>query len=59
MRWEKGKEEENIREWGAQEAGRPVRERKERNTLVEGAIKGLWRNRALWKFPGIHKYDPS
>ena len=33
--------------------GQRERERK------EGAIKGLERNMALGKFPGIHKDDPS
>ena len=38
---------------------REDRERKERDILIEGAIKGLSRNIALGKFPGIHKNDPS
>ena len=46
-------------EWGAQEVGRTEKERKERDILIEGAIKGLARNMALGKFPGIHKDDPS
>ena len=54
-----GREEENMREWDAQEGGRTVRERKERDTLIEEAIKGLLRNIALGKFPGIHKDNPS
>ena len=33
------------------------REKKERD--IEGAIKGLARNMALGKYPGIHKDDPS
>ena len=48
-----------MREWDAQEGEGQIRERKERDTLVEGAIKGLLRNIALGKFPGIHKNDPS
>ena len=40
------KEKENMRKWDAQEGGRTVQERKERDTLIEGAIKGLERNLA-------------
>ena len=54
-----GREEENMREWDAQEGERPVRERKERAILVDGAIKGLARNMELRKFPRILKDDPS
>ena len=45
----KWREEENMREWDAQEGGRTVRERKERDILIEGAIKGLTRNMKLRK----------
>ena len=53
-----GRQEKNMREWDAQEMSRTVREKKERDTLIEGAIKELSRNMALGKFPGIHKNDP-
>ena len=56
---EKGREEENMRKKNAQEEGRTERKRKERATLIEGAIKGLVRNMVLGKFPGIQKDDPS
>ena len=39
--------------------GRTEKERKERDTLIEGIIKGLTRSIALGKFQGIHKDDPS
>lgn len=55
---EKGKEEENMREQDAQEL-EGQRERNERDILIEGAIKGLIRNMALWKFPGILKDNPN
>ena len=48
-----------MREWDAQEGGRTVRERKERDILIEGAIKGLSRNIALEIFQEIFKDDPS
>ena len=48
-----------MREWDAQEGGRTVRERKRKDILIEGAIKGLSRNIALGKFPGILKDDPN
>lgn len=38
---------------------RTERERKERNILIEGAVKGLARNMALGKIPEIHKDDLS
>ena len=38
---------------------RIVRERKELDILIEGAIKRLLKNIALGKFPGILKDDPS
>ena len=41
-----------MREWDAQEGERTVREKKERNILVEESIKGLSRNIALEKFLG-------
>ena len=47
-----------MRERDAQEIGGKVRERKERDILIEGVIKGIARNIALGKFPGIHKDDP-
>lgn len=46
-----------MREWDAQEGVRTVREKKKRDILTEGAIKGLVRNLALGSFPGIHKDD--
>lgn len=46
-------------EWNTQERGRTDRESKERNIVIEGAIKGLVRNTALGKFPGIHRDNPS
>ena len=36
-----------------------MRERKKRDILTEGVIKGLARNMTLGKFPGIHKDEPS
>lgn len=36
-----------------------MRESKERDILVEGAIMKLARNLALGKFPQIHKDDPN
>ena len=51
--------EENMREWDAQEEGRTVRERKKRNVLIEGAIKGLSRNTALGKFQESTKMTPA
>ena len=51
-------EEENM-EWDAQERGRTARKRKERDTLIDRAIKGLSRNMTLEIFSGIHKDNPS
>ena len=48
-----------MRECDTQEGGRTVRERKEVDILIEGAIKGLSRRITLEKFPGILKDDPS
>lgn len=45
---EYGREEEDMRKWDAQEGGKTVRERKERVTLIEGAINGLSRN-STWE----------
>ena len=56
---EKRREEENMREWIAQEGGKTVREKNKRDILIEKGIKGLLRNIALGKFPRIHKDDPS
>ena len=39
--------------------GRTEWEKKKSNILIEGAIKGLMKNLALGKFPGILKDDPS
>ena len=59
MGGEKRREQENMREQDAQEEGKIERESKERDILIEGAIKGLARNEALGKFPGIHRMTPS
>ena len=48
-----------MREWDALEGRMTVRERKERDILLEEVIKGLATNMARGKFPGIHKDDPS
>ena len=49
----------NVRERDAQERGRTESERKERDILTVRAIKGLSRNIAVWKFPGILKDNPN
>ena len=54
-----GRKEKNMREQDAQGGGRTGRERKEKDTLIEEATKGLARNMALGKFPGIDKDDLS
>ena len=41
------------------ERGRTVRERMEKDILIEGAIKGLSKNITLGKLPGILKNDPN
>ena len=38
---------------------RTVRDRKDRDVLIERVIKGLTRNMVLGKLSGIHKDDPS
>ena len=54
----KGNRKENLKERYSQDEGRTETKRKERDILIEGAIKRLARNLALEKFPGIHKDDP-
>lgn len=54
-----GRRGENVRELDAQEGRRTERERKERDALIERGIKGLGRETALEKGPGIHKDDAS
>ena len=56
-KWEKGRKKENKRELYAQEGGRTVTQRKEKDILIEEANKGLVRKIALGKFPGILKND--
>ena len=53
----KGEGEHEGMGWA--KGGRTVRERKERDILIEGAIKGLSKNIALEKIPGILKGDLS
>lgn len=48
-----------MREWDAQEGKRTLRERNERDALIEQAIKDLLRNIALGNFQEVHKDDPS
>ena len=55
---DKGRKDENKRKWDGQEGGRTVTETKEKDTLIEEAIKGLLRNITLGKFPGILQNDP-
>ena len=47
-----------MREWDAHEGGKAVSERKQRDFLIERAIKGLSRNIALGNFPGVLEDDP-
>ena len=55
-REEKGREKEYMKEWDTQEGERMVSEgKKGKRYLDQGTIKGLARNLALVKFPGIHK----
>ena len=59
--WEKGRGKRKREE---REGEKKLRERysrgeKKRDILSEGAIKGIARDLAVEKFPGIHKDDPS
>ena len=53
----KGEGEHEGMGWA--KGGRTVRERKERDILIEGAIKWLLRYLALGKFLAILKDDPG
>ena len=48
-----------MRKLIGQETGKSETERKEKDILIEGAIKELVRNNTLGKLPGVYKDDPS
>ena len=53
-RWKK-----KLKEWNSQNGGKTETENKERDILIDRAIKGIARNLVLETFQGIHKEDPS
>ena len=54
-----GREKEHMIKHDGQDGERTEMESKERDILIEGAVKELVRNLALGKFQGIQKDNPN